>query len=157
MITVIKLSPSGEEKTRYPAEIVERFNNGVRLQAFWRNPARDLGYVCFEPGDRFTEYFYVDRWFNIFDIATAQGVRKGWYCNVAAPAIVSADCVEQIDLCLDVWVDPQGRPLILDEDEFAADATLSAEQRSGAKQGLRNLLQRIAAGEEPFSYSSLAG
>ena len=157
MITVIKLSPSGEEKTRYPAEVVERFNNGVRLQAFWRNPVKDLGYIRFEPGDRFTEYFYADRWFNIFDISSAQGVRKGWYCNVAAPAVVLADRIEQIDLYLDVWVDPQGRPLILDEDEFEADTTLTAEQRRGARQGLHDLLERIAAGEEPFSCSPLSG
>jgi predicted RNA-binding protein associated with RNAse of E/G family len=151
MVTVIKLSPQGEEKLRYPAEISARFENGVVLEAYWRHARRDLGYTLFEPGDHFIEYFYSDRWFNIFAISTAEGRRKGWYCNIAAPARIDAECVAQIDLLLDVWVAPDGQSLILDEEEFAADLTLTAEQRQGALQGLDDLLALLAARHEPFA------
>ncbi|HEX7736973.1 MAG TPA: DUF402 domain-containing protein [Ktedonobacteraceae bacterium] len=147
---VIKLNPLGEEKIRYPAEVATRLKNGIVLEACWKQARRDLGYTTFEPGDRFLEYFYSDRWFNIFDIATADGQRKGWYCNIAAPAHVDAARVEQVDLLLDVWVSPDGQPLILDEDEFAADDTLTEEQRRGALRGLQELLALIAARQEPF-------
>ncbi len=62
------------------------------------------------------------------------------------------DHIEQVDLLLDVWVHPEGEPLILDEDEFANDTTLSSEQRNGAQQGLHDLLEMIATQQEPFSY-----
>jgi protein associated with RNAse G/E len=150
LLIVLKLNPLGEEKIRYPARISARLDNGVVLEAYWNHASRDLGYTTFEPGDRFIEYFYDDRWFNIFAIATANGRRKGWYCNIAAPARIDAERVEQVDLLLDVWVTPDGQPLILDEDEFAADDTLTEEQRQGALQGLQDLLALIAARREPF-------
>lgn len=153
MITVIKLNPVGEVKIRYQGEVVERLSHGVVIQAYWKHPTKDLGYTRFEPGDSFIEYYYTNRWFNIFDIATAEGTRKGWYCNIAEPALIHDDHIEQVDLLLDVWIDPNGTTLLLDEDEFEADTSLSEEQRKGARQGLRDLLQMIAAQKEPFSYS----
>ncbi len=132
MITVVKLNPSGEPKIQYQGEVIEHSHAGVIIQAYWQQPLKDLGYTQFEPGDSFIEYYFSDRWFNIFDIATADGRRKGWYCNIAEPASISDEFIKQIDLLLDVWVDPGGKTLILDEDEFEADTTLSDEQRQGA-------------------------
>ena len=151
MITVVKQNPRGEVKIQYQGEVIEHTPHGVILQAYWRHPAKDLGYTCFEPGDRFIEYYYTNRWFNIFDIATAEGKRKGWYCNVAEPAVIFNDHIEQVDLLLDVWVSPEGETLILDEDEFEADKTLRDAQRHGARQGLQELLALIAARQEAFS------
>jgi len=154
MITVVKLNPRGETKIRYQGEVIERLSHGVIIQAYWSLPTKNLGYACFEPGDRFIEYYDTRRWFNIFDIADTRGVRKGWYCNIAEPAVLFEDRVEQVDLLLDVWVTPEGTTLILDEDEFAADTTLSAQQRVGAKQGLQELLKMIAERQEAFSYKT---
>lgn len=151
MITVVKLSPRGETKIQYQGEIVEHLSHGVIIQAYWSHLTKNLGYTRFEPGDRFIEYYYTDRWYNIFDIASAQGVRKGWYCNIAEPAILFEDRIEQVDLLLDVWVSPEGETLILDEDEFAADTTLTVRQRNGAQQALQELLQMIADQHEAFS------
>ena len=154
MITVIKLNPLREAKVRYQGEVAEHLAHGLIIQASWQQSARDLGYTRFEPGDRFIEYYYTDRWFNIFDISTAGGTRKRWYCNITEPARIYADHIEQVDLLLDVWVDPKGTPLVLDEDEFNADTTLNDEQRRGAQQALHELLQMVAARIEPFSDSS---
>ena len=151
MITVVKLSPRGEIKIQYQGEVVEYLSHGVIIQAYWSHPTKNLGYISFEPGDRFIEYYYTDRGYNIFDISSTQGVRKGWYCNIAEPAILIDDRIEQVDLLLDVWVSPTGETLILDEDEFATDTTLNAGQRKGAKQGLQELLKMIADHQEPFS------
>ncbi len=151
MATVVKQNPVGEVKIRYSGEIIKHLTYGVVIQASWTLPARDLGYIVFEPGDQFTEYYYTNRWYNIFDIARSDGTRKGWYCNVAEPAHIYNDEIEQIDLLLDVWVDPQGKALVLDEDEFAADTTLTQEQRIGAQSGLQALLQLLAARQEMFA------
>jgi hypothetical protein len=155
MITVVKLNPPGEPKITYTGEIARRLSNGVVVTALWRHAPKDLGYTCFEPGDHFTEYYYSDRWYNIFDIVSATGERKGWYCNIAQPAMIYDDRIEQVDLLLDVWVDRQGVPLVLDENEFDADMSMSDEQRAGARQGLQDLLRVIAAQDEPFVFMSL--
>jgi predicted RNA-binding protein associated with RNAse of E/G family len=150
---VIKLNPQGEEQTRYLAEIHASIANGVILDAYWQRPRLDLGYTLFEPGDHFREYFYTDRWFNIFAVASEHGQRKGWYCNVAQPAQISTERIEQVDLLLDVWVRPDGEVLLLDEEEFVAELTLTEFQRHGARQGLHNLLALIDARHEPFQAS----
>jgi uncharacterized protein len=150
MITVVKQNPLGEVKIQYKGEVVERLSHGVIISAYWQHAAKDLDYTRFEPGDRFIEYYYTDRWFNIFDISAPDGTRKGWYCNIAEPASIYNDSIEQIDLLLDVWVNPEGKILLLDEDEFDADTTLSDEQRNGARQGLHDLLELIAARKAPF-------
>lgn len=151
MITVVKQDPRGKAKLRYQGEIAESLPDKIIIQAIWTHPSRDLGYIQFEPGDCFTEYFYTDRWFNIFEITSAAGTRKGWYCNVTEPAVIFDHRVEQIDLILDVWVSPDGKALILDEDEFAADSTLSDEQRERARQGLQAILQLLETRQEMFS------
>ena len=151
MITVAKKDTQGHTKIQYKGEVLEHSAYGIVIQASWTLPTKDLGYTTFEPGDQFIEYYYTDRWFNIFDISSASGVHKGWYCNIAEPAGISDDHIEQVDLLLDVWVTPKGAIRILDEDEFAADTTLSDEQRTRARQGLQALLQLIAARQEMFS------
>ncbi len=150
MITVIKLGPQGEEKIRYTGEIAEHTHGNIVISASWTMGVKELGYTRFEPGDLFTEYYYQDHWFNIFEIANAAGIRKGWYCNITEPAQIYADRIEQIDLFLDVWVKPTGETTILDEDEFEAATTMSEEQKIGAQKGLRDLLQWVQERQRPF-------
>jgi len=150
MITVVKQDPQGKAILRYQGTIIKRLPYGVILEAGWTNPMRDVGYTRFEPGDRFIEYYYTNRWFNIFDIAGTDGTRKGWYCNIAEPAVIFDDRIEQIDLLLDVWVNPEGSYLLLDEDEFAATTILTEKQRHGAKAGLQALLHMLQARQEAF-------
>ncbi len=155
IFTVNKLNSLGEIKIQYQGEVLERSADRIIIQAFWKQPLKDLGYIRFEPGDRFIEYYYTNRWFNIFDISDVNNERKGWYCNIAEPADVYDDQIKQKDLLLDVWVDPWGSPLILDEDEFEVDTTLNETQRQGAQQGLHELMQMITAQIAPFLYKPL--
>jgi predicted RNA-binding protein associated with RNAse of E/G family len=150
-ITVQKLNSRGQVIVSYHAELAERLPNGIVLHAVWTWPLRDLGYTAFEPGDQFTEYFYTDRWHNIFAIRSHEtGRLKGWYCNIARPASISTEIVAAEDLILDVWVAPDGSWQVLDEDEFAADHTLDQPTREAALSALDMLLAQIAAREPPF-------
>src|SRR5579864_5104981 len=106
MITIIKLDPAGVEITRYTGTILERSAYEVVIEAAWTRPDCDLGYTRFETGDQFIEYYYTDRWFNVFAVASKEGIKKGWYCNIAEPACISGDVITQVDLYLDVWVSP---------------------------------------------------
>ncbi len=155
MITVNKLNPLGEKIIQYQGEVLERLADEIIIQAYWNHSPKDLGYICFEPGDRFIEYYYANRWYNIFEISDASNTRKGWYCNIAEPADIREEHILQKDLLLDVWVDSSGKPLVLDEDEFEADKMLDDKQRQCARQGLRDLLQIIANEAAPFSYKPL--
>src|SRR5260221_14328872 len=85
MITVVKLDPLGKVKIQYQGEVIEHLAAGVVVQAYWSQPTRELEYTRFEPGDNFREYYYTDRWFNIFDIASTAGLPKGRDGNIPEP------------------------------------------------------------------------
>ena len=54
------------------------------------------------------------------------------------PAFFEDGIISYIDLALDLWVSPDGRQTVLDEDEFE-DLNLDHELKSGALHGLQDL------------------
>jgi hypothetical protein len=149
-ILVHKLNLAGEITVTYDATLAEVLPDGVRLDARWTRPPLPLGYTTFETGDRFTEWYFADRWYNIFQIASPDGTLKGWYCNVAEPAELSPDAIRCRDLLLDLWVAPTGVTRILDEDEFAAASDLTPDQRHHAQTALAELRRLVHARLPPF-------
>jgi predicted RNA-binding protein associated with RNAse of E/G family len=142
-VTVRKLDHAGREMTAYPGRIVRQAEGVVVLATRWKGPRVDLGYVTLEPGDRWLETFWTERWYNVFEIHAADGRLKGWYWNVARPARVSDGEVVWEDLALDVWVDPAGQALVLDEEEFAG-LGLSPQEGASARAALSAILKTIA-------------
>ena len=147
---VHKLDERGNEVITYEAEIEERLPDGVQLAARWERPAMNLGYVIFETGDHFTEWYFSDRWYNINAVASPDGTLKGWYCNVAAPATIEVHDLYYRDLLLDLWVAPSGATTVLDEDEFAA-STLDSATQEQARAGLAELERLVARRQGPFA------
>ena len=109
----------------------------------------DLHFVVLERGDRWTETFYSDRWYNIFEIRASDGRLKGWYCNIARPARITSDEVSAEDLALDLWVEPDGSQQVLDEDEFEA-LGLPPVERDRALDALGQVMGMVAQEAPPF-------
>jgi protein associated with RNAse G/E len=150
--TVIKLGPDGREQLRYDGEVLERTSTSVTIEAFYtRSDRHELPYTVFMRGDRFVEHFFSDRWYNIFEIeAVGTGELKGWYCNVTRPALIEEDQVSAIDLALDLWVEPDGEMLVLDEEEFD-ELHLSPSDRHTAQMELTDLKRQVVAWKGPFA------
>ena len=118
---VYKLDAYGNLVWQYPARLLDRQPYYVRLEAYFDREDMDLGYTVLRWGDRFVEYFYTDRWYNVFAVYGGENGRfKGWYCNICRPAVITDNSVSCAELALDLWVAPNGGMLVLDEDEFAA-------------------------------------
>jgi len=149
LVTVRKLDHAGRQVTAYPGRVLRRDDRAIVLRTGWDRAPLDVGFVVLEPGDRWTEYFYDDRWYNIFEICASDGRLKGWYCNITRPARISADEVAAEDLALDLWVGPDGEMQVLDEDEFAA-LLLTAEEHEAAQNALAELQAMVAQGLDPF-------
>ena len=150
IVTVRKLNARGEPVFAYTGVIAAVLEAGVRIDAEWTRPRMELGYTSFDPGDRFIEWFYTDRWYNIMEVHTPEGELKGWYCNIAWPATVTRETVSYRDLALDLWVAPNGSALTLDMDEFAADTDMSEDERTQALDGMVALRAHMRRGEAPF-------
>jgi hypothetical protein len=152
-VVVYKLNHAGVEQLHWTGEVLERTPSYVRLRAAWTRGEHPLGYVTFAPGDVFVEHYWADRWYNVFEIFGqgldgADGAFKGWYCNVARPAEFAPGVVRTVDLALDLWVWPDRRTLVLDEEEFAA-LDLVEEERAAAQAALGQLLALADTGRLP--------
>jgi len=138
-IEVLKKNLAGQVTWQYSGHVLERGTTSIRLEAFFNRPDMPFLDVVLKQGDRYVETYYSDRWYDIFDIYDRDtGARKGWYCNVTRPAEISETTVAYVDLALDLWVSPDGRQTVLDEEEFAG-LTLEAQERDRARQALAEL------------------
>ncbi|MDE2776297.1 MAG: DUF402 domain-containing protein [Chloroflexota bacterium] len=134
--TIIKLDALGEFELSYEGMLRESTDSYVCIDAVFALPDRDLGYIKLRRGDRFREWFYRDRWYNIFRVEDVESqALKGWYCNITRSPIIGMRRVAAEDLCLDVFVYPDGRTLLLDEDDFA-DLSLAAHEVEKARQAV---------------------
>ncbi|MEU0784969.1 DUF402 domain-containing protein [Streptomyces sp. NPDC006173] len=130
----IVLVKAGRTKISYPAELLADDGTRVVVRAPWAgDTARDFGFVRFERGDVFTEYYWRDRWYAVKEVRDAAGVRKGWYCDVTRPATVSEGRLVVEDLDLDLWRSADGTDVLrLDEDEFAESGLATTDPAAAA-------------------------
>ena len=138
-IKVQKKNPAGEVLIEYEGEELKRDENSITLEALFTRDDMPFMDVVFKKGDRFVEYYYSDRWYNIFAVYDRDdGQIKGWYCNVGMPAVIADGVVSYVDLALDLWISADGRQTVLDEDEFE-ELNLDAGLRADALNGLEEL------------------
>jgi len=151
-ITVRKLNYEGRETWRWSGKLVARADSEMVIDAFFNAPPRDLGYMKLETTDLFHEHYYSDRWFNVFQVFGADGTLKGWYCNISKPARFLEDEIAFVDMVLDVFVYPDGRTLVLDEDEFnqKRQSIYSPEDARSAEEAVAELLEMVRSRRYPF-------
>jgi protein associated with RNAse G/E len=138
-ITVIKLDTHKVETWRYTGEVLERGEHHIVLEAYFDREDSLFHGMTLAKGDRFIETYYTNRWYNVFEIhARDNDQLRGWYCNIGEPAVIDGNTLSYIDLALDLLVFPDGRQIVLDEDEFAS-LDLPATTRLKAQDALAEL------------------
>ena len=143
-IKVQKKNPSGKVVYEYDGDLLRRDENSVTIEALFTRDDMPFMDVIFKKNDRFVEYYYSNRWYNIFEIHDRDDdILKGWYCNIGMPALIEDGVVSYVDLALDLWVSVNGNQTVLDEDEFE-NLVLSDELRAGALKGLEELRKLFA-------------
>lgn len=130
----VVLVKAGRTKIRYPAELLRDDGDRIAVRAAWAGSGvRDFGFVRFEPGDVFTEYYWRNRWYSVKEVRAADGSVKGWYCDITRPATRSGPELVVEDLDLDLWRSADGRDVRrLDEDEFAGSGLAQRDPQAAA-------------------------
>jgi len=132
MVTITKYKLGKTHPFSYQARVVSYSPEKVIVEAFFNLDDKLFPGVVFRRGDRFLETYYSQRWYNVFEIHDVDsGELKGWYCNVAQPAVFDRNAIWFVDLELDLLVYPDRTWLVLDEDEFDA-AQMPEQLRNGA-------------------------
>lgn len=150
IVTVRKLNHQGRELFRYWAELLEVDDSYVKLAAVFDLPDNATHGITFRKGDRFLEWHYRDRWYNVFAVHDVDSeALKGWYCNITRPAVYQEQVLSADDLELDLVVYPDGSWEVLDEPEFEA-LDLNDEDRRQARAALEQLKSSAAELADPF-------
>ncbi|MEU8734046.1 DUF402 domain-containing protein [Streptomyces tendae] len=145
----VALVKAGRTKIRYAATLLHDDGTRLAVRAPWAGDGvRDFGFVRFEAGDVFTEYYWRDRWYAVKEVRTAAGVLKGWYCDVTRPAVLTGTDLVVEDLDLDLWRSADGTDVRrLDEDEFAGSGLADRDPAAAAAAvAALDELERLARG-----------
>jgi len=68
------------------------------------------------------QWFFPDRWFSLLRFITNSDATVGYYVNFSKPLVkLRENYYRDLDLELDLWLDPDGTATELDRDEFDAE------------------------------------
>ena len=88
-VKVQKKNPRGDITYEYVGDVLRRDEHSIVLEALFDRADMPFMDVVFRTGDRFVEYYFANRWYNIFTIHDREDDRvKGWYCNIGKPAVM---------------------------------------------------------------------
>ncbi len=105
-------------------------------------------------GTKSVEYYWTDRWYNVFRFAHTDGTLRNFYCNVNTPAEFADGTLTFTDLDIDVLVAPDFSYQVLDEDEFARhtiEFNYDEKLQRTARTALAELITLIEARHFPFN------
>jgi uncharacterized protein len=124
MITVNSRKFDGTIRKSWTCDVIE--NDHGRIVAVGRFETDiyhpDLGLI--ENGTLSYEYFWFDRWYNIFTFVRPDGAFRNYYCNICMPPKLTNGVLDYVDLDIDVLVDADFSFRILDRDDFEKSAAL---------------------------------
>jgi protein associated with RNAse G/E len=153
-VTVRTYKYDGALHRRWRAQISRQEGSLLVLDAKFEEEIRHplLGTVAAETVS--VEYYWLDRWYNVFRFIEPTGELRNFYCNVNVPPVLQKNVLSYIDLDMDVLVAPDFSYSVLDEDEFAANAArfnYPAEVLLKSRTALEELIALIEGRAFPFS------
>ena len=141
------------EHRRWPARVAKIEGPLIVLDAvFDEEIAHDLlGTIAL--GTISTEFYWLDRWYNVFRFSDREQELKRFYCNVNTLPDFDGRVLSYVDLDIDVLVEPDLTYEILDVDDFEQNAkryNYSDEIQANARRALAELTGLIETRSFPF-------
>jgi hypothetical protein len=111
------------------------------------------GEVVLAYGFQIVYFDFFGKWFGVGKIRNLQGKHTGYYCDIVKPPQILADGgIELTDLFLDLWVSPDLRFKVLDEEELEnalRKGWITKRLYDKAKQELEKLIDVVKKGKFP--------
>ena len=112
----------------------------------------DLGFI--RRGTLSYEYYWLDRWYDVFRFHEPEGHLRNYYCNINMPPVFENGVLDYVDLDLDVLVRPDFSYKILDREDFEKNAKsfdYSDEIRINVNAAMSDVIRLIEKRQFPFS------
>jgi protein associated with RNAse G/E len=152
-VTVRVLKHDGVEHRRWRGQIAEEEGSLIVLDAEFDVDVSHQLLGEIRRGTRLIEYYWLDRWYNVFRFLQDDGSTRLYYCNINTPPRFDGDVLTYVDLDIDVIVQRDYSYEVLDLNEFEANAArygYSPEEKRNAAVALDELITKITAHHFPF-------
>jgi protein associated with RNAse G/E len=152
-ITVRVYKYDGTEHRRWAASLKSRENNLLILDATFEEEITHDLLGTIELGTHSLEYYWLDRWYNVFRFTDLNGNLRSFYCNINVPPTFDGEMLSYVDLDIDVLVDADYSFRVLDLEEFEENAVrydYSTEVHDNAHRALAELIALIEKRQFPF-------
>lgn len=138
---------------RWTAELIRRDGPLLLFDAKFAEEVNHdlLGTIAV--GTHSLEYYWLNRWYNIFRFAQPDGQLRNYYCNVNQPPKFDGKTLSYIDLDLDILVAPDFSYQILDTEDFETNAKrygYTQEIQANARRAVDELVAMIETRAFPF-------
>ena len=152
-VEVHVLKYDGTEHRSWPAFLSKRDGPLLVLDAVFDQKIEHdlLGTIA--SGTISTEYYWRDRWYNVFRFSNRGGTLKSFYCNVNMPPTFDGRVLSYVDLDIDVLVKPDFSYQVLDLEDFDENARAygyPSDVRENANAALGELIRLIETHSFPF-------
>ena len=138
----------------WKAELLEKRDTLLIFVGEFEEEIRHPKLGVIRPGTISYEYYWLDRWFNVFKFHEPEGDLRNFYCNLNMPPKFENNVLDYIDLEIDVLVSKDFDVEILDREEFEEHSKLygyTDELIAKTFQTLDELLKLIEIRAFPFS------
>lgn len=153
-VSVCVLKYDGTEHRRWAATLVQQLESLVVLEGVFESEVEHHLMGLITSGTSSVEYYWLDRYYNVFRLTEKSGKFRSFYCNISTPAQLSNGVLTYVDLDIDVLVEPDFSYRVIDLDDFEANVKAqgySEEIQSQAHEALAELISAIEARQFPFS------
>lgn len=100
------------------------------------------------------QWFFPDRWFSLLRFTTVSDDTVGYYVNFSKPlAELRSNYYRDLDLELDLWLDPDGTATELDRDEFDAEietARMAPDWASAVNEAFQSVSRAVLLSVHEF-------
>lgn len=158
-ITVRALKFDRKEHKRWRARINRYEGSLIVLDAVFDIEVQHDRLGLIRRGTLTREYYWLDRWYNVFAFLDADGRVTSFYCNINMPPRFDGQELCYVDLDVDVLVTPRLSYEILDVEEFELNAAHYLYPNAvidAAHVALDELITLIEARVFPFSLATTA-
>ena len=103
------------------------------------------------------EFYWMDRWYNVFRFSDPDEQLKSFYCNINLPPSLEGDVLSYVDLDIDVLVQPDFTYRVLDLEDFERHAQIYQypdDVKVKTHRALNELIELIETRAFPFQQLS---
>ena len=157
MITVNSRKYDGTIRRSWTCDLLDRRDSLLVFRGEFEEEVAhpDLGLIA--EGTVSYEYYWLDRWYNIFRFHEPAGSLRNYYCNINMPPTFGQGTLDYIDLDIDIVIWPDFRHIVLDRDDYKRNARTFGyppEVNEKVDETLRELLELIRRRELPEQFAT---